>query len=75
MKTALRITKGQYPHLKRLVSVPKHQLTNDSPHRLLPSHIFDMGWLKHAEKSRDERLAENIRLVGPEIAAVCAVKF
>lgn len=34
-----------------------------------------MDWLKNTQKSDDEVLADNIRLVGPEIAAVCSDAF
>jgi hypothetical protein len=33
-----------------------------------------MGWLNKSKKSADERLADNILLVGPDIAAVCTIK-
>jgi hypothetical protein len=33
-----------------------------------------MGWFNNSKKSAEERLADNILLVGPDIAAVCTIR-
>lgn len=51
-----------------------HQRLQVLLHQIYSLTSKTMSWFSKPKKSAEERLADNIRLVGPDIAAVCSIQ-